>query len=255
MSATVSRSVSPDLAAGGTGARVAAVLVAGGVAWVILGPLAASVAVAVAVAAPRLVARRRRQASARRIDGDVATVLELAARQVRAGASVHDALLRSAEATAGPGGRLVLAMTRMSPGPDPIAARMLLPDQAGQGASRRRSSASDPTVTVVAAVIGMVGGVAGGGARGLEAGAGLLREHERARGEVLAAATHARTSAALLVAVPLVFGAASLVVLPASMHRVATDPTVIAPVLAGAAMEVGGAAWTARLVRSALGTA
>ena len=94
----------------------------------------------------------------------------------------------------------------------------------------------------------MVSGTFGGGARALEAGASLLRERCAARAAVTSAAGHARASARLLVAAPLVFAGASLMLIPGSTGWVASNPLGTTSVLVGLAFEACGAWWTSRLV-------
>lgn len=233
--------------------RAFGVLVIGTLSWVVAGPVGALGAVAVAVGVPQLLVRRRSRAAQRHIDAEVATVLELAARRVRAGSAVPDALAYAARSTSGPGGRLVMAMVQAPVGTH--AGRLLVGGDVAPSARPGRAAPREATAKVLAAVIGMVQGSAGGGARGLEAGAALLREHDRARGEIAAGAGHARASASLLIAVPVVFGVVSLVLVPSTAGGALGEPSVIVPVVAGVGMETLGALWIGRLVRAALGVA
>ncbi len=233
--------------------RAFGVLVIATFSWLVAGPGASLGAVAVAVGVPKVLARRRRRAATRDIDAEIATVFELAARRVRAGSAVPDALAWAAGSTAGPGGRLVTAMVQAPVGSD--GRRVFVGGEAGRPARRGRAVPREATSKVLAAVIGMVLGSAGGGARGLEAGAALLREHDRARGEIDAGAGHARASASLLIAVPLLFGVVSVVLVPSSAGGALGEPSMLAPIVAGIGMEALGAAWIGRLVRAALGAA
>lgn len=233
--------------------RVTGLFTIGGVAWLVAGRAVAVVAVAVAVVSPVVARRRRRSRDRRQIDTDIAIVFEVAARSVRAGAAVPEALQQAARTADGAGGRVVTALLAAPP-------RSAEP---GREAGRSRPVGGfvgapvteSRTGAIVAAVMAMVYGAAGGGARGLEAGAVLLREHERARVEIEAGAAHARASAALLIAVPVIFGGAALVLFPSSPGGMLSHPAALVSVVAGVAMEAAGAGWTARLVRAVHGGA
>jgi len=233
--------------------RLLGACVIGAIACLAAGPPAAPIAIGAAVGVPVAMARRRRRNARRGIDGDIATVLEMAARQVRAGTAVGEALALAARSTPGAGSHLVLGMMQAPAGA--ARARELVAGTVGHAVHGDSVVAGAATMKIVAAVVGMVQGAEGGGARGLEAGASLLREHERARGEIDAGASHARASASLLVAVPLVFALAAVVVLPSSAGGALGDPKLFVPVVTGIAMEALGALWSARLVRAALGVA
>lgn len=227
--------VVPRRAGRRSGARRAAVpvvvaVVAG--AWV--GPVVGAVAAMVAAVAMVGVARHRNRRSSMRRDSDVAMIFELAARSVRAGVAVPEAVEHAALAAGGPAARLV---------------RDAMADHGGSG-----RVPGDATVQVVTAVVHMVRGAAGGGARGLEAGATLLRSRDRTAAEVASAASHARASAGLLVVVPLVFAGLCMVVVPGSVDGVASDPRVLIAVVAGFACQAVGAWWTGRLIRAVHGS-
>ncbi|HET8931184.1 MAG TPA: hypothetical protein VFN21_11045, partial [Acidimicrobiales bacterium] len=194
--------------------RVIGVCLIGGGAWLVAGPIGSIAAVALALASPIVARRRRRTRHRRRIDAEIATVFEVAARSVRAGAAVPEALYHATGSVGDEGAHVVralLASPLRQGGPGREARRSGSPgDLIGASVTGTRTGA------VVAAVLAMVLGTAGGGARGLEAGAVLLREHERARVEIEAGAAHARASAVLLIAVPVLFGGAALVLFPSS---------------------------------------
>jgi Flp pilus assembly protein TadB len=231
--------------------RLLGLCVTGALAWLVAGPVASVGALVLATVSPGFVHRRRRARDRRWIDAEVATVFEVAARSVRAGAAVPDALQRAARSVGGSGGRAVaasLGASMRSAGTDGAVGRSMW-----AGGHQGGSVTGPRTGPIVAAVLAMVHGAAGGGARGLEAGAVLLREHERSRVEIDAGATHARASATLLVVVPPIFGGVALMWFPGAAGSVLSHPAALASVVVGACMEATGAWWTTRLVRSVHG--
>lgn len=81
----------------------------------------------------------------------------------------------------------------------------------------------------------------------------LLREEVRTRAEIDAGAAHARASATLLLAVPVLFGGVSLLLIPGAHAQVLGHPAALAAVVLGAVLEVVGVLWSARLVRAVRG--
>lgn len=204
------------------------------VGWWSAGPVVGVGAASMVALGPSLAIRRRRSAARRRVGLDVASIFELAARAVRSGVPVGDAL---AAASASVGGFAEgLTAWAMS---DVRSDRVI--GAAGPGVD-------SSTEAVVTAVVAMVRGPVGGGARALEAGAALLREHARTRADVLAAASHARTSAMLLVTAPLLFAVVAVMATASSVARVFSDPRVVVALVIGTACEIIGAWWANRLV-------
>lgn len=216
-----------------TGAALVA-LVGFGVA----GPLGAVIGAAVVLTRPLVAERRRRRRAARHVGADVATIFELTARAVRSGVALPEAL--GATVAAHPGPAAILVTRAFTPGGGAVAG------VSGSGAG------DDPAV-VVDAVAGLVGGAAGGSARGLEAGALILRERERARGEIDAGIAQARTSARLLIAAPVVLAAAATLLVPGGVAALAAHPVAVVAVVAGIGAEVVGAWWTRRLIATVEG--
>lgn len=202
------------------------------------GPVGAVVLGAGVVVAPRIVAGRRRARAARRLGDEVATLFELAARAVRTGVAVPEAVASVAVTRPGPAATLVTEL--FTPGSAAVTSGR---DGAGPGS----------TVGVVTAIVGIVGGTTGGAARGLEAGAMILRERQRARGEVQAGIAQARTSAWLLGGAPVVLAAIAAVLTPGGPAALLAHPGALVAVGVGIVAEGVGLTWTRRLVRAVEG--
>lgn len=223
--------------------RVALVATIALVVSVIGGVTLGVVVAGVLMVVPVVMGRRHRLATAGSVESDIAGIFELAARSVRVGVPVVAAVRDAARRTSGEGAQVVLDLSARSMAG---AGGWVPPDVE----IRCRTVPVDgDTIGVAAAVLAMVGGSTGGGARALEAGALLLRERHRTRAEVTAGASHARASAGLLVSVPLLFGVASLGLDPASGARLLADPVATAAVVVGVCLQAIGAVWTTRLVR------
>lgn len=209
------------------------VVIAAAAGSVVAGPPGALGGAVAAAVWPRVVARRRRARLVQRLGSDVAVLFELAARTVRSGVAPRDALVIVTQDRPGPAADLVLETFG---GPSPVS-----------GAPGRRSGGP---ADVVAAVAAMVGGVAGGTARGLEAGAMILRERERARDELRAGIAQARTSAMLLTGAPVVFALICCVAVPGGAGALLGHPVAIAAIAVGVLLELAGAWWARRLISS-----
>lgn len=232
------------------GRRLVVVVVTGAVGWVVAGVPGGVLGVLAGVVVVPVRSRWHRRHDHRCPDGEIAVVLEVAAREVRAGSPVPESLARAAGATGGVAEQTVLgALAVAMPSAYPAVKRGPTEPATGNGAGGNRTEA------ILAAVLALVLGTAGGGARGLEAGAALLRDRERARAEVEAGAAHARASAALLVAVPWLFALAATALSPGAAGGVAAHPTAVASVVAGVVSQALGSLWIARVVRSLAGVA
>ncbi|MBS1847724.1 MAG: hypothetical protein JST73_05555 [Actinobacteria bacterium] len=199
-------------------------------------PVAGALALAGLVA--RIVAhRRRRQREHRAVASQVATVFELAARSVRSGVDVRSAVAQAAASTGGAGGRLVEVVLHSGGS----FAQATYP-MGGEGSMTGR---------VVEVVCDVAGGTIGGGPRALEAGAVLLREHDRRNAEIEAGAAHARASSGLLVGLPVVFAVLAWAVVPAAPKGIAARPMVLVAVVFGIGLDVAGAVWSTHLIRTA----
>lgn len=240
------RDSAPSGVGGSILARIVGLVIVGGVGWLVAGPFGTIVVIAVVAGAPSIRRRRQWRLERRRVGGDIAEVFEIAARSVRSGMSPVEAVTQASLESPAAGGRIVAEMMgRGSIGGGPR-----------RGAEARPLGVSDlpgATRDVVAVVIDLVRGTSGGGARGLDAGAALLRDHDRVRGEVLAASAHARASARLLVVLPVVFALASFTLLGSSDVRGGSTGLIATAVGVGLAFEVAGAWWAHRLIRAATG--
>ncbi len=217
--------------------RAAGVTCAGVIGWLVGGPVVAVALAAPVVAAPRIRRRRRATRDRRQLGTDFATLLEVAARAVRTGSSVLDALEDASRRHPGMAAHRLDALTRRR---RDARGRVAVADW--------EVDSDDPVVGIVAAVVAMSTGAVGGSARALEAGASLLRERERTRHEVVTGASHARASTLLMLAMPLLVGAGSFVVLPGAVAGIANRPIVIAALLVGVALNGFGAWWSTRMV-------
>ncbi len=220
--------------------RWGAVAVVGLVGWFVAGLPGALALVAALFLGPVIAERRRRRRERRRLAVDLAGALETSARTVRSGASLLDALDQGAHLTPGPAADRIAELVWW-----------LRHDHHDDAVAQWASGSDDPSVAVVAAVVGMVSGSAGGVARGLEAGATVLRAREHARAEIDAGSTQARASALMLVVAPIVFAVGALCIMPGSLTGVRSQPVLLAAVAVGVAFEACGAVWTRRLLRAA----
>ncbi|MFL6205177.1 MAG: type II secretion system F family protein [Acidimicrobiales bacterium] len=106
-------------------------------------------------------------------------------------------------------------------------------------------------VRLVAAALTLGAGAGGEVARAVDGVAATLRERHEVAAEAHALATQARASAALLVAAPLAFTAVVATVEPRAVGFLLTTPVGLACLVLGSALDVGGAAWMARITRGA----
>lgn len=180
--------------------------------------------------------RHRRQA---RLEEALPAAVEEAARALRSGASLRQALGEAAEAASG---QLAGDLARV------VAA-------AGRGASLTAALESwaeerplDGVTLVVAALC--VGAETGGArARALDGVALTLRQRLAVRAEARALATQARVSAAVIALSPLVFCALAAAIDPATGRFLVGDPLGLVFLGAGLALDAAGALWMSRLAR------
>lgn len=223
-------------------ARATAVLrtvVAAVVAWVAFGPVGAGAAALLCGTWPRLARNVRDRRTVQALPSQFATLFEVAARGVRSGAAIDVALDDAASLQGGLAGDLVVELVWM-------ARAESFPVAVARWQRRHR----DPSVSVAGSVIALSTSGLGEGARALQAAATILRERDAAAREVAAWAAQARASAALLVAAPVVLGAAGTVADPTMLRHLLRDPLVGISLAAGLVLDGIGAWWMARVVGS-----
>jgi tight adherence protein B len=200
--------------------------------------LAAAAILATPPTVGRLVARR----SAARRDAQLPDALERLASNVRAGSALGPALVATAAVVPDPLGRELLAVAaEVEHGAALVVALERWGDQNG----------SDTEVRLVAAAVGLAAEAGGQVARSIDQVASTLRERREVRAEVRALATQARASAGVLAVAPLAFTALVSTVEPAAVGFLVTTPVGLACLVGGLGLEATGAAWMARILRSA----
>jgi len=221
-------------------------LLAGAAAFLLLGPVAAVLAAATALAGRRALREVRTAAERDRAAAAAAGACAVLAAELRAGRPQETALLLAAEDL-----------------PPPLAEsirRAVVLARLGGDVSASLRSAGAPPASAAAALLlrqlatcWQVAGRTGAGLAGVvDALATDLRARERLRLETNAALAGSRTTAWLLAGLPVVgiamaagFGAAPATVL-------LRTPSGLGCLFAGIALDVAGVAWTRRLVRRAL---
>ena len=216
-------------------------LVAAGAAGLLLGGPLLGVVVAGATGAAAVVGlRAARHRRAQRIARSVPEALDAVARSCRAGASVLQAVRSLADVDVGPAG--------------PVLAEVV--ERVDRGESLRDALdelvASHPVHAVrLGAAALLVGADTGAApARAVEGVAATLRDHAALEREAAAHATQARASAAVLVLAPVGFGVFAVVADPrvaAFLFR--SGPGVLC-LAVGVLLDVVGAVWMGRMVRS-----
>lgn len=180
----------------------------------------------------------RAEREARRADQALPAMLDHLTRQLRSGSSLSGAV-RSAAAAAPDRSTVRLA--------DDLGAGVAL----AEGVERWRGATPTPARHLVAAALGLAAEAGGGVALVLDGVSDTLRDRVALDREVAALSSQARASAAVLVAAPVAFA----VLASTADHRVATalfgQPLGWACLAAGAALDVVGALWMARLVARA----
>jgi tight adherence protein B len=224
-----------------SGLRAAAVAAVAGV-GLVASPLAAAAMAAGLLAAPRGVGRVAERAWWRRRDAQLPAALDLLAADLRAGSALGPAVVALGSRTPDPLGaelRAVGATVRHGGG---------LADALDDWS---RSPRSSPEVRLAAAALGLGAAAGGPVARSVDQVAATLRERREVRAEATALATQARASAAVLAVAPLGFTVLVAGVEPTAVRFLTSSAVGLACLVAGLALEVTGAAWMARILRSA----
>lgn len=220
-------------------ARLAGLVVVGAMVGVFWGEVAALSVVAVLVSFPWWQRQRAVRTQRRALPSELAGLLEVAARAIRSGSTLHDALIEACERQPGYASQLVTDLSdRMTRDGHDYAVTSWVSDFDGDA------------VRIVAAVIGLVSGSHGGAARGLEAGAGYLREHDRIHKSVHAGLSQARASAGMLITIPLGVGVIAMLS-SRNFTTLAAQPLIGIALGVGLVCEGVGGLWARQLVRSA----
>lgn len=205
-------------------------------------PVVGAVNAIVLLVLPRVMGQRTRRRANRRLESDLVMIVENAARSARSGMSLSDALDEAARRTPGPGAACMNDL-----------ARSLRHEHHVDATTSWLHEYPGASMQVVAATVAMTGGLAGGSARGLQAAAAVLRERERTRLAIEAGVSQAKTSARMLIALPVIVALGGLLFGPAMFGQAVTQPAVIGVVAIGMVFEVIGAWWSQRLVASVKG--
>ncbi len=207
-------------------------------------PVVGAVTAIVLLVLPQVMSQRIRRRANRRFESDLVMIIENAARSVRSGMLLSDALDDAARRTPGPGAACICDLVRNLRHEHHVDATVSwLQEYPG------------PSMQVVAAAVAMTGGLAGGSARGLQAAAAVLRERERTRLAIEAGMSQATTSVRMLLVLPMVVAFGGLLFGPAMFGRAVTQPAVLGVVAVGVLFEVVGAWWSQHLIASIRGGA
>lgn len=210
------------------------------VAWVLAGPSGAALTVAALAAAPagarRLAASRQRS----RREAQLPVALERLATGVRAGSTLRQAFLDTAQATPQPlGGDLRAVASEVAHGAGLPEALTRWGDHPGASATTR----------LAAGALGLAAASGGEVARSVDRVASTLRERREVQAEVRALATQAKASALVLGIAPVGFTALVAGIEPAVVGFLFTSPTGLACLMAGMALDALGAMWMGRILR------
>lgn len=207
----------------------------------LIGPLAGLVlAAAVAAGPPLLRPGLRRRMDARR-DAQLPGALERLAASLRAGAAPGPAFSTVARSTPPPlGDDLRAAALEVDHGA-PLADAI---DRWGQ-------RAATPDVWLATAALALASRVGGAVARPVDRVASTIRERRELQAEVRALATQARASSVVLTLAPAAFTVTVSTIEPGVLRFLLGSPAGLACLVVGVALQGVGAAWSARILRSA----
>lgn len=177
----------------------------------------------------------------RRVEADVAELMEGAARGVRAGLALPAAL---SEAAARLGGPIAADLHDVDHG----LARGLPFADALQRWRRGRSGSS--TVELAVDVLLIAGSAGGRASLALEGVAATMRERTELAGDVRAHAAQARASAGVMVLLPPAFLAVSAAVDPRAVEALVTSGPGLLCLISGVSLELIAGLWMRRIVAS-----
>lgn len=208
-------------------------------AGLVVGPGAAAVAAAVAVAGPGLAWRLLRHRGDQRFDAALPAAVEAVARSLRTGASLRQALAEAARATPGPvGADLAGVAAAVERGSGVVPAL--------EAWAERRPL---PSVCLVVAAVCLGAEAGGARAEAIDGVAASLRRRQAAAREVRALAAQARASALVIAVAPLAFCALASATDARTSAFLLGTPAGLLLLTAGLALDAAGALWMARLTR------
>jgi tight adherence protein B len=207
----------------------------------VVSPVLGVAALAVGLAAPPLA----RPAITRRVrdrrDAQLPDLLDRVGAALRSGGSLPGALVAAARAAQPPLDRDLAAVAAEIEHGSPTAAAL-------QRWAVQPSSSPDVRLTATALALGATAG--GAVARSVDQVAATLRERRQLRAEVRALATQARSSTVVLVLAPPAFTLLLSTVEPSAVRFLLASPPGLACLAIGSALDLLGAAWMARILRS-----
>lgn len=171
----------------------------------------------------------------------VPLALDAVAAELRGGSSLRDAIDRTAT---GLGAPLGVELHQ-------VAAQAAAGLSLAEALSAWIDATDDPAIRLAGAALVVAAGLGGPGADALDAAAASLRDRAAADEEVAALSVQARLSAMLLAAAPVAFAFLLTSLDPASARFLLRTPAGWACIAVGLTLDAAGAAWMARLVRSA----
>jgi tight adherence protein B len=163
--------------------------------------------------------------------------LDLVARSLRTGASLHQAVSEAGDATPGAVGSDLRAVATECRLGRPLVAAV-------EAWAVRRPL---PGVRLAAAALCLGAETGGAQARAVDGVAATLREHVALHGEVRALTSQARTSALVIAVAPVLFCALTVAVDPASATFLLRTPIGLALLAVGVGLDALSAAWMHRL--------
>jgi tight adherence protein B len=201
-------------------------------------PLAVG-ALAALIAGPRFALPFLQRRRDERRDSQLTPFLERVASSIRSGRSVRSALTEVARGMDRP------LRTDLEPLADALDHGAALEDAVDRWAG---TSPSSSEVRLAAAALRLGARAGGEVARAVDGVAASLRERREVRGELIALATQARTSALLLVVAPLGFAGLMSTVEPGAIRFLLGTPLGLLCLTAGLVLDAAGGWWMQRIV-------
>lgn len=218
-----------------------AAVVAVGSATLLAGPAAGLLLALLVAATPRLLRPMLDRRIAARRDAQLPDALARLAATLRAGVAPGPAVVSLAHGTPRPlGDDLAVIALEVEHGA-PLA----------DAVDRWGDRAATPDARLAAAALSLAARSGGGVAQPVDRVAGTLRERRELQAEVRALATQARASALVLTFAPAAFTAVVSTIEPGVPKFLLGSPAGLACLAVGAGLQVAGAAWSARILRSA----
>jgi tight adherence protein B len=183
--------------------------------------------------------RSMRHRRARAVAAAIPTLLDHVSAELRAGGTVATAIAR-----------LAAGDTLLAPGLATVEARLRLGASFADAMRAWSTSCAAPGSASAAGALALSNSVGGRSADALDGLGASLRERLGLVSETRALSAQARYSALVIGLGPIVYLAGSAALDPRSLHALAATPTGRACLLAGSTLELFGAWWMRRIVRS-----